>query len=180
MSGPEVKPLHSEKVIRVFFSIHKLAILTHFQWVMESHLLTCSFTQPSYHQEPTFFDNFPRINLQRSAHLPFKTSLLGLAKAIIMNASTWAYSSCWMLCWLVCSRASNWAQATCTPDIWSFLIWMPIHTGPAFWFCFPTHSQFLALYLKLAFRLSPTGLAVPLAHIVLENVIENPSFTLQP
>ena len=37
-------------------------------------------------------------------------------KATITNPRTWAYSSCWILCWLFCSRTSKLAQATCTPD----------------------------------------------------------------
>lgn len=49
-----MKPCHSESVVRVSVLIHKLAIVTYFQWVMESHLLICYLTHPSYDQELTF------------------------------------------------------------------------------------------------------------------------------
>lgn len=47
MSSLEVEPLHSGKVVRVFLCKAHIGIVTHLQWVMESHSPTWAFTHPS-------------------------------------------------------------------------------------------------------------------------------------
>lgn len=137
---------------------------------MGSHSFICSLLHSALLQPRTEFshDYFPRINLQRSAlcHSSHdfwawqRPPLLIRAPRLILHAGSCAGSSApGHLSWLR-------PPAHQTPDPFS----SESHTQPcpALWFCFPAHSQFLALCQDLLFEISPTGLAVLLAHVVLE------------
>lgn len=139
---------------------------------MRSHSFICSLLHSALLQprtDLTFFmtifqgSTYREVLLCHSSHdfwAWLRQPLLIQGPGLILHAGSCAGSSA--------PGHPSWLRppAHQTPD--PFSSESHTHACPALWFRFPTHSQYLALCQDLLFEISPTGLAVLLAHIVLE------------